>query len=277
MFLLVPILLVVAGLGYYKFFLPDGIAAVVNGEEITLSELDAAERVEGTNGDLSGRSRYRLLDQMIAERIMLQEARKAGMSVSKQEIQSALDDARTSAGSDDSVFREKILSQFGSMRAFEEALSRRILMNKFIAKNVVPPGADPRTARFAVDNWYDGASRKAAIRIALAEQGSGCGGGCNGNVGGKLTCRRGNEGGSCCAVGTQTDARRDISGPLNKAEAGQMQAAMNAGLQYWYAKHGPDEVVAKATDFGCHVQVDILKNNTLIGSLRYQNGSVYEL
>ena len=40
--LLVPVVAIAGGLGYYKFFLPEGIAAVVNGEEIRRSELDAA-------------------------------------------------------------------------------------------------------------------------------------------------------------------------------------------------------------------------------------------
>lgn len=46
--LFVPVLVIAAGIGYYKYFLPSGTAAVVNDEEITLSELDAAARVRGT-------------------------------------------------------------------------------------------------------------------------------------------------------------------------------------------------------------------------------------
>jgi hypothetical protein len=40
--LLIPVVALATGLGYYKFILPDGIAAVVNGEEIKHSELDSA-------------------------------------------------------------------------------------------------------------------------------------------------------------------------------------------------------------------------------------------
>jgi hypothetical protein len=55
------------------------------------------------------------------------------------------------------------------------------------------------------------------------------------------------------------------------------KAAADAGLRYWHAKHGSDAVTARFTDFGCHVQVDIVKNEKIIGSLRYQDGNISEL
>jgi hypothetical protein len=275
MFVLVPILAIVAGIGYYKFFLPDGIAAVVNGEGITLSELESVAGAQGTREDRSGRFRYQLLDQLIAERIVLQEARKAGISLSTQEIASAMDTARAAMGSDDASFKRKISSQFGSLSAFENALARRLLIKKFIAEKVVPPGADPETARIAMDQWYDGVSRKAAVRIALAEQGAGCGG-CNNKASGQPTCRKGTQE-PCCAAEAKAKSGGCNRTAQKAASPGQTQTAVDAGLQYWHAKYGPDAVTARTTDFGCHVQVDIMKDETLIGSLSYQNGSIQEL
>ena len=58
--LLVPVLLAAAGMGYYKFMLPNGIAAVVNGEEIAMAELDAVMRSArdgrdvGVSGSVAG-------------------------------------------------------------------------------------------------------------------------------------------------------------------------------------------------------------------------------
>jgi hypothetical protein len=274
MFVLVPILAIVAGIGYYKFVLPDGIAAVVNGEEITMSELESAASAQGTADDRSGRFRYQLLNQMIAERIVLQEARKTGISISRQEIASAIDKARVASGSDDASFRKKLSSQFGSPSAFENALARRLLINKFIAEKVVPPGADPETARIAMDQWYEGISRKAAVRIALAE-GSGCGG-CIKKSEGQPPCRQGMKG-PCCAGGAQANTGGDDRRSQSMAPASQVQIAVDAGLDYWHAKYGPDAVTARATDFGCHVQVDIMKGETIIGSLSYQNGNIQEL
>jgi len=36
-------------------------------------------------------------------------------------------------------------------------------------------------------------------------------------------------------------------------------------------------VETKVTDFGCHVQVDIVANSTITKSLRYQNGTISEM
>jgi hypothetical protein len=161
------------------------------------------------------------------------------------------------------------------MSAFEDVLSRRFLISKFIADKVVPPGADPQKAQVAMDQWYEGVSRKAAVRIALAEQEAGCGG-CNNKTTGQPPCRQDTQG-PCCAKGTQANAGGCNRTSQKSRASGQTQSAADACLQYWHAKHGPDTVSARSKDFGCHVQVDIVKDNKIISSLRYQNGSITEL
>src|SRR5512147_927879 len=71
--LLVPVPAFIAAVGYYKFYLPQGVAAVVNGEEIRLAEVDAAAR-DITNGrdvpdEMRSRMRFAVLNRMITERI----------------------------------------------------------------------------------------------------------------------------------------------------------------------------------------------------------------
>jgi hypothetical protein len=144
-------------------------------------------------------------------------------------------------------------------------------MNKFVAAKVAPPGADPQAAHAAMAEWFDRVSRKAAVRIAMAEQGVGCGG-CNNKTNGQPTCRQGAPG-TCCAEGVQAGYDRK---PQESAASGRATSAEKACLQYWHAKYGPGVVTARTTDFGCLVQVDIVKNDIIIGSLRYQNGSITE-
>jgi hypothetical protein len=36
-------------------------------------------------------------------------------------------------------------------------------------------------------------------------------------------------------------------------------------------------VTARTTDFGCHIQVDIVKENKVALSLRYQDGAISEM
>ena len=262
--LFVPVIALAAGIGYYKFFLPNGVAAVVNGEEIKVSELDAAvARAQGSQEAASSQLRYQLLNQLITQRIVIQEARKAGISVSKEEIETSATEARTSSGLDEATFNSEVVSQYGSLRTFKDALERRLLVNKFLAVKVVPPGADPSTARSAINRWLDDIAGRAAVRIALAGQGAGLGRGCCNTDGGQASQRSGIQGHGCAAV--------------NKPVASDVGKAADAGLRYWHAKHGLDAVTTLLTDYGCHIQVDIVMNKKIIGSLRYQDGSITEM
>jgi len=262
--LFVPVIALAAGIGYYKFFLPNGVAAVVNGEEIKLSELDAAvARAQEGQEAASHQLRYQLLNQLITQRIVIQEARKAGISVSKEEIETSATEARTSSGLDEATFNGEVVSQYGSLLTFKDALERRLLMNKFLAAKVVPPGADPSTARSAITQWLDDIAGRAAVRIALAGQGAGPGCGCCNTEDGQASQRSGIQGHGCAAV--------------NKPVASDVGKAADAGLRYWHAKHGLDAVTTQLTDYGCHIQVDIVKNKKIIGSLRYQDGSITEM
>jgi hypothetical protein len=273
---LVPVLLLVGWFGYYKFILPDGIAAVVNGEDIKLSELDAEiVRTQTAPESVTGRLRYQMLNGMIAERLFLQAAIKAKMSVSRDEVAAAVALARSASGPDEKAFEKEIRSQYGSASAFERALERDLLIKKFINGKVLTAGADPMAARAAVGKWLQEASSKSTIRIALAENGSTSG------CGSKAGC-----GDGCTMTGGQQQKQPASTGPCCKtsvpaAPSGQQKdrskAAEAACLKYWHDKHGADTVTAKLTDYGCHMQVDIIKNNKNIATLRYQNGSITEL
>lgn len=274
---LVPVLLLVGWFGYYKFFLPDGIAAVVNGEDIKLSELDAAiMRTQAAPESVDGRLRYQMLNEMIAERLALQEAIKTKMDVSRDEIANAATSARVASGLDEKTFEQEVRSQYGSRAAFERAVARNLLIKKFISEKVVPAGADPLTARAAVSAWLQELTGRSTVRIALAENGStgGCGSkaGCGNNcamAGGQQQQKQAAPAGPCC----KTTGQAASSSPSKNLS----QSAEAACLKYWHDKHGADSVTTKLTDFGCHVQVDIIKNNKSIASLKFQNGSITEL
>ncbi|MDP3046036.1 MAG: hypothetical protein Q8O07_00975 [Chloroflexota bacterium] len=54
--------------------------------------------------------------------------------------------------------------------------------------------------------------------------------------------------------------------------------AESVGLAYYQQKYGPGPFTAKATDYGCHVQVNIFKDGKVVKSLGYDRaGGVYEL
>lgn len=251
---------------YYKFILPDGVAAVVNGEVIRISELEAelsrigsgregnGATCRGDEGANSGSLRYRVLNGMITDRIAAQEARRAGMEVTKTELAAALAHVRDASGGDEDTFRKMISDRFGSLQAFERKLTQDLLVRKFLGERVAPAGADEASARAAADRWLRNASKKASVRIAMAEQWSAGGYG-------------------CCNGAVATGSEKQPGATPGSIE-GKGRAAADAALAFWKDRYGDGPFTARTTDFGCHIQVDILRGGEVVGSLRYQDGSV---
>lgn len=189
MLLLVPVIAVAGGIGYYKYYLPTGVVAVVNGEEIGRSELDArltrmqSTAVRETSEDEPAavearRVRYAALNGLITEKILLQEARKAGVGVSREEVTASLEQARASSGMDREGFIVSVNKQYGSWGSFESAIERELIIKRFLNEKVVSQGLDARQAAEAMNAWLRDLSARAQVRITLAEQWSGAGCGC---------------------------------------------------------------------------------------------------
>ena len=261
--LLLPVLLVAAGAGYYKFILPNGIAAVVNGEEITLAELDNLVRPDGNTAGVPaetlGRMRYAALSELITQRIALQEARKAGVRISNDEVQAAVQDMRAASGMDEKSFEARIAAQYGSMDAFRKGLEQRLAIRRFIDEKVTAGASGAADANVRLNQWLQDTTAKASVRVSLAEQlpASGC---------------------SCCGEGGPGASKQGCASQAGGTKvSAQGTAARDAALAYWRKQNGNGPVETKVTDFGCHVQVDIISNNKLAGSLRYQNGAITEM
>ncbi len=263
--LVLPVIALAIGIGYYKFVLPGGVAAVVNGEEIHHAELEAAAareirfRESATGRSISGNEaakiRYDVLSDMIAERIAVQEARKIGVVVPAKDIDLAVEQARRTMGMDVSAFQAYIGDRYGSAGAFAAMQERRLLVNKLVTEQVAAGISDPQQIQAAAAAWFRKVSSKAAVRISLDEQWSGT------------------EGCACCSRGGG-GSLEGAGGGLDPVVA---KSAADAGIRYWQAKNGDDPVTARLTDFGCHIQVDIVKNKKIAASLRYQDGTISEL
>jgi hypothetical protein len=268
--LLFPVLLLAAGIGYYKFFLPQGIAAVVNGETIGISELDQqVARVQGP-GKADPGLRYQMLNGLITERLVLQQVRSAGISLSQEELNSAVSELQAASGLDAAAFEQEAAARYGSMRDFQRDLAQRLLIKKFIAERVVPPHADEQTAHAALARWMQNLNAGASVRITLAEQLSGAGCGCCG----KADAARGK--GGRMRSGANTTVAKNDSSSLPPTPSSAREKASAAALEYWHQKHGPESVETKVSDFGCHMEIDIIKDGKTVGSLRYQGGRISE-
>ncbi len=265
--LLVPVLAFAAGIGYYKFYLPQGVAAVVNGEEISSADVDRAvsEITGGTNlpEDARARLRYAVLSRMITERIVWQEARREGITISQDEMNAAVERRRMSAGMDEKTFEERVKARYGSMAAFRRTVEQQLAFNKFVDEKVTAGAADAATVSARLEQWLRDIRGRAVVRIALAEDlpaGGECG--CGGRPG-------------AAAQGRACSMQRGQIG--NMPQASQASEARKAALAYWRERYGGSPVDTRVQDFGCHIEVDIVKDNRIAKSLRYQNGTITEM
>ncbi len=128
----------------------DGIAAVVNGEIVTLLELEKAGRA-ALEARLSGapaadQDRVRrevlapLLDQLVLQRIQAQQARKLGIQVSPQEIDaevaSLLEENRLSEEVLDRLLAERWMTRESYRRELEDQVRLRKLVKREISSRV---------------------------------------------------------------------------------------------------------------------------------------------
>jgi peptidyl-prolyl cis-trans isomerase SurA len=123
----------------------DRIVAVVNQEIITFSEIEKWSRPFlqeiQTEDRLERRERMqgvfrKILDRIIDEKLIEQEARKSGIRVTSKEIEGAIEDVKQKNKINQEEF-EKILAAEGlTLEAFKKELERRILRTKFVTSAV---------------------------------------------------------------------------------------------------------------------------------------------
>lgn len=101
-------------------------AAVVNGDPITFEELDTL---------LERRYAAQIIDQLIIERLIVQEAEKQNVTATEEELAAELERARGSLqpGQD---FEQAVAEQFGSVEAFREQLRLNVLLQKLLAPQI---------------------------------------------------------------------------------------------------------------------------------------------
>lgn len=185
--ILISALVAAAGIGYYRFVLPAGVVAVVNKEEIRRSELEAelarlvharAAQGGGMKQEALRRIRYEALTSLVRETLLLQEARKAGISVSDIDIDTALAKSRQTLGMTGRQFDDYILKAYGGKSGFRDLLKRRMIIDRFISEKIIH-GISTREGRdAALSSWFRAVSAGSQIRISLSEQWSGSGCGC---------------------------------------------------------------------------------------------------
>lgn len=136
-FVLVIILFLFPSAGWSMII--ERIVAKVNEDIITLSELKEAKRAYSKVAGISVDDvpQDEILKMLIQRRLILQEARKKGIEVSKEEIDEALNQIRSSFKDEDS-FKEELLAQGYTVEDLIEDYKEEILYSKLIDQEIRP-------------------------------------------------------------------------------------------------------------------------------------------
>jgi parvulin-like peptidyl-prolyl isomerase len=119
----------------------DRIVAVVNQEIITFSEIEKWSRpfqVEiQTEDRLERRGRIqevfrKVLDRVIEERLIEQEARKSGVKVTSKEIEAAVEEVKLKIKINQEEFEKALAEEGLTLDAYKKDLERKILRTKFV-------------------------------------------------------------------------------------------------------------------------------------------------
>jgi len=244
-------------------------AAVINGESISRAEFKERvksiqtilERQHGREVFEGNRGRTLLsiverevLGGLIEEKLMTQEARKLRIQIDDQQVkQELVRIAKEIFGTS-----ENYQARLRESGVFQEDLENHL---RFLALVEALKEAKGGEANF--DAWLRETKKNAKLVIYNS----------GGQRGGALPIL-----GNCCGLGNPggcSGARTDSGQPVDPQTERQAQ---KAALQAFQKTHpGDKDLTAKVTDYGCHIQVDILKEGRVVKSYSYQDGEVFEI
>ncbi len=239
------------------------LAGKVNGEEITKKEfskrLERAKRFyelrygqnlfQGEEGKENlNRLKTEVLDEITTEKILLQEAKSAGYSSApEEEIQKEVDVVKKKYGLSDDDLKQKMGV---SIEDLKEDLRKGWIISQFVEKAVLK--GDQQNAQLLFAQWFTKAKTRSKIEtyeklepVSTAKA-------------------------SCCRSGCGGGRAQ----PLDPKIEAQAKAK---GLEYYEKKTQKKGASARVTNFGCHVQVDIIEDGKVVVSLTYKQGEVQEI
>ncbi len=235
----------------------------VNGEVITRKEFSQrVDRVkkfyeyrygqalfEGETGKENlNRLKADILAEMTTEKILLQEAKSAGYaSAPEEEVVKQVDAIKTKYGLSDADLKQRM---GGSIEDLKEELRKGWIISEFVEKAVLKGDREKGDLLFA--QWF--IKTKAKARIETYEKLE------------PVTTAKA----SCCRSGCG-GGRAQLLDPKIEKEA------KAKGLEYYEKKTQKKGATAKVTNFGCHIQVDIIEDGKVVVSLTYNQGEVQEI
>jgi len=257
-------LIVVGAIAYFlKGGFESRLVGKVNGERITRK--DFSKRVErakkfyelrygqnlfqGEEGNENlNRLKTNILDEMTTEKILLQEAKSAGYSSApEEEIQKEVEAIKKKYGLSDADLKQKM---GGSIEDLKEELRKGWVISQFLEKAVLQ--GDQQNGELVFAQWFT--KTKAKARIETYEK-----------LEPVSTTKA-----SCCRSGCGGGRAQPLDPKIEKE-------AKAKGLEYYEKKTQKKGADARVTNFGCHIQVDIIEDGKVVVSLTYNQGEVQEI
>ena len=258
--------LILAG-GTWHFLtggLESKLVGKVNGEGITRREFSKKlERVkkfyelrygenlfQGEEGKENlNRLKIEILDEMTTEKILLQEAKDAGYSsVPDEEIVKQVEAIKKKYGLSDEDLKQKMGV---SIEDLKEELRKGWVISQFLEKAVLK--GDRQNSELIFAQWLTRAKTNAKIETYEKLQ--------------PVSTAKA----SCCSSGCGGGGRARPPDPKIEKEA------KAKGLEYYEKKTQKKGASARVTNFGCHIQVDIIEDGKVVVSLTYKQGEVQEI
>ncbi len=236
----------------------------VNGEGITREEfskrLERAKKFyessygqnlfqgEEGKGNLN-RLKTDILEEMTTEKILLQEAKSAGYtSTPPEEIEKQAASIKQKYGLSDDDLKQKMGL---SIEDLKEDLRKRLVISQFLQNAVLKGNQQNSQVLFA--EWFGKVKAKAKIETYEKLEPV-------------LTAKA-----SCCSSGCGGGKRAQPLDPKIESDA------KAKGLEYYEKKTQKKGASARVTNFGCHIQVDIIDGGKVVTSLTYRQGEVEEI
>ena len=192
------------------------------------------------------------LDEMVNEKILFQEAKTAGYtSAPEEEIEKQLEAIKKKHNLSDADLA-KIFG--GSIEDFKADLRKGWMISQFVEKVVLKGNQANGDQLFG--QWFTQVKAKSKIETyeklepvstAKASCCSSSGGGCGG------------------------------SGRAQALDPKIEQEARAKALEYYEKKTQKKGASARVTNFGCHIQVDIIEDGKVVVSLTYKQGEIQEI
>ncbi len=257
--------LIVAGGALYFLMggLESKLVGKVNGEGITRKEFSkrlerakkfyelrygqslfqAEEATENLN-----RLKTDILDELTTEKILLQEAKSAGYAFAPdEEIVKQVELVKKKYGLSDADLKEKM---GGSIEDLKEEPRKGWIISQFVEKAVLKGNQVNPDLLFG--QWLT--KTKANAKVETYEK-----------LEPVSTAKA-----SCCRSGCGGGRAQPLDPKIEKE-------AKAKGLEYYEKKTQKKGASARVTNFGCHIQVDIIEDEKVVVSLTYNKGEVQEI